>query len=179
MEDENKTEIDSLFDGGEKKDLTPEQIEEIAKGVTEDPETGLTGNESKEQEEVKYEADYSEYTTLLDAVRAVAEMTSTPRWKRKWATLVIKINEAKNELVIASGKDVHQRQQELIVCQFVMEQEVQPVEALNSFIKGNSLFVPRASALTAGYFDFETGTAELIPVDGPKDVIAEFGFPFF
>lgn len=173
-------EIDKMFDENKDGTMTQEQIEEITESVTEDPETGLTGNETKEQEEKKYEADYSEYTTLLNAARDVAEMTATPRWQRKWATLVQKIKEAKNELIEASGKDVHQRQQEIIVCRYVMEQEVQPIEALNSFIKNNSLFVPRGpDALTAAYFDFETGSASIVDAATPKDIIAEFEFPHF
>jgi len=180
MEDENTTEIDSLFDGQKGSDLSPEQVEEIAEGVTEDVETKLTGNETKEQEEQKYEANYEEYNTLLEDAREVSEMTSTARWQRKWVLLAQKIKEAKNELIEASGKDVHQRQQEIIVCRDVMEQEIQIVEALNSFIKANSLFVPRGpSALTAAHIDLDTGVVSIIAIEGPGDCIAEFDFPHF
>jgi len=180
MEDQNKTEnseqnIESIFDGNA-------ELEQQVDGITEDPKTGLTGEEKEANKKEVYELDYSEFTALLDRCRDVAAMTATSRWKNKWQQMIERIKCAKNRLadLDSSSADDKKNKATISEVRFFMEQECHIAEELNTFIKDHPLFLPNNGAtITAADFDYESGVLELVPIDSPKDCIAAYDFPHY
>lgn len=127
------------------------------------------------------EIDLSDYNKLKDRASEAMEMTATEEWKRMYNFMVVKIKEAKNDMLDATGKNVVELQQKVKAYKQIIELEVNHVDALNSFLKKNPIMIPQEGPIYGGEFDFESGivTVKSVSKSGIKKLNAAHEFPIY
>jgi len=123
--------------------------------------------------------DPSDYERILKTAQQSQEMTSTQGWKVKYEGMIRSIREAKEGIKTCEKKDLEKYQAAIKVTETMIEEEVEKVEVLNTFITSNPLFSKGRDDLFYGKFDFKVGEVQLLPFSGTEKPEVIISLPWF